>query len=363
MKALMLAKKSKDQREGLILLGLVELFIELGVPIGSNTLKERGFEKLSSATIRNYFAKLEKKGYLKQPHSSGGRLPTPLAFQFYANTYLKSPVLDEKNKKIIRKALNKETRQLGQYFQLISEVLSEITRCAVFLLAPSFDQDFILDIKFVMIDQHRSLCILITDFGVVHTELLYVDKKISSFALKRIERFFKWKLQNSDKPALSPEEELIASKFYSEVMLRYLVGSTFLSESDIYKTGFSKLLSYTDFHDATSLAEGLAVFENKEVLFKLLKECMRAGELSCWVGGHLHACSAIAIPYRIHQTIIGSFALLGPNRIPYKELFGVLEYASEVVKESLTKSIYKFKITFKEPGTSPEKFLLLENKT
>jgi heat-inducible transcriptional repressor len=362
MKSLIPRKPPKDKRERWVLLGLVELYLGMGKPVGSNTLRENGFDSLSSATIRNYFAKLEEDGYLKQQHSSGGRIPTPLAYKLYAETHLQSPLIDEKEKKFIRSALQKETRELASYLHSIAEVLSEATRCAVFLSAPCFDQDFVLDIKLVGIDSHRCLCVLITDFGQVHTELLYADKKMSSFTLKRIEGFFRWKLNGMDKPMLSPDEEALAAKFYTEVMLRHLVGTTHFTTEGVYKTGFSKLLAYTDFNDATALADGLGLFENKETLRILLQECAKAGGLSCWIGGNLHSCSAIAIPYRINKSIAGSIAILGPNRIPYRKLFGILEAAAETIGESLTKSLYKFKITFRQPEASSMEYLLLENK-
>jgi heat-inducible transcriptional repressor len=185
---------------------------------------------------------------------------------------------------------------------------------------------------------------------------------MSSFTLKRLESFFRWKLTGMDKPSLSAEEEALATRFYSEVMLRHLVGSANFSAEDIYKTGFSKLLTYTDFNDATALADGLGLFENQEALRALLRECANAGDLSCWIGGNLQACSAIAIPYRIGQNIVGSIALLGPNRVPYRKLFGILEAAAETVSASLTKSLYKFKISYRKPEANPLECLLLENK-
>src|ERR1041385_7683673 len=96
MKPLMPKKPAKSQREKLILFALVELYLKTGKPIGSNTLKDNWFENLSSATIRNYFAKLEEGGYLKQQHSSGGRSPTPLAYKLYADAHLSSASLEEK---------------------------------------------------------------------------------------------------------------------------------------------------------------------------------------------------------------------------------------------------------------------------
>ncbi|MGH7890341.1 MAG: heat-inducible transcriptional repressor HrcA, partial [Thermodesulfobacteriota bacterium] len=194
MKSLVPCKPPKDKREKWVLLGLVDLYLGSGKPVGSNTLRENGFDSLSSATIRNYFVKLEDEGFLKQQHSSGGRIPTALAYQLYAETHLKSPVIDEKERKNLRTRLQKETREIASYLQSVAEVISEATRCAVFLSAPRFDHDFVLDTKLIGIDSHRCLCVLITDFGQVHTELLYADKKMSSFTLKRLENFFRWKL-------------------------------------------------------------------------------------------------------------------------------------------------------------------------
>lgn len=362
MKSLISRKPPKDQREKLVLFGLIDLYIETGKAVGSHTLQENGFQNLSSSTIRNYFARLEEAGYLKQQHSSGGRIPTTLAFQLYAQAHLNNLDRDVNEEPVLEQLLDKETRELSRYLQSAMEVISETTKCATFLSAPRFNQDFILDIKLVSIDQHRCLCILITDFGVVQTEILFVEKKLTNFIIKRLEAFMQWHLNRVNKPQLTPEEEALAHRLYSEVMLRYLVKNTTSSSEDIYRTGFSKLLSYSDFNDATALASGLALFENRDVLYHLLQETVKAGKLSCWMGGNLEACSAIAVPYRIHQTIVGAIAILGPNRIPYRKLFNILEKISDIMSHSLTKSIYKFKVSFKQTEKPMIQHLLLENK-
>jgi heat-inducible transcriptional repressor len=371
-------KPPKDQRERLVLLGLVELYLKTGAPIGSNTLKENGFENLSSATIRNYFAKLEENGYLKQQHSSGGRIPTPLAFRLFAQTHLESSAYNEKDYEKLRTKLSKQSREVAAYLQEAAEVLSQETNCAVFFSAPRFDQDFVLDIKLVGIDQNRCLCILITDFGLIHTETLYTEKKLSNFSLKRIESYFHWRITGMDKPALTEEEEKIGTRFYREIMLRHIVGYNNFTAEDIYKTGFSKLLHYPDFNNATALASGLSLFENTHSMRALLQECTAANHLSCWIGEDLNqhapnitACSVIAIPYRINQTTVGAIAILGPLRISYQKLFGVLQAVSSAITETLTKSMYKFKITFRKPQDASLEFknpslsqcLMLEAKT
>ena len=384
MKSLTPKKPAKDQRERLILLGLVDLYLQSGKPIGSNTLRENGFEALSSATIRNYFAKLEEEGLLKQQHSSGGRIPTAAAFKLYAEAHFGKPSgLSADEKKQIEKLLKKETREVVSYLLQAAEKVSDITACATFLSAPRFDQDFILEIKLVLIDDHRLLCALVTDFGIIRTEVLYTDKKLSSFTLKRLEAYFNFRLTNLEKPAMDPEEEALGVRLYKELMLRHIISHTHFSAEDIFQAGFSKLLAYPDFNDAAALASGLSLFENKQMLRKLLSQACESGQMQCWIGEDLipfspeaSACSIIAIPYRINQTVCGAIGILGPNRIPYRELFGQLAQISESISNSLTKSVYKFKISFRSPKPSNLEFhrnypgsldqsqaLLLENKT
>lgn len=377
MKQITKRKPAKDEREKTILFGLIDLYLKEGKPIGSNTLKEHGFESFSSATIRNYFMKLEEEGFLKQQHSSGGRIPTTQAIRLYAHTYLEHPLITSKEDALIKDRLKKETREVGSYLLQGAERISEMTGCAAFLSAPRFDQDFILEIKLVGIDANRILAVLITDFGLIKNEVLYTEKKLSSFALKRLENYFNWKVTGIEKPSLTAEEELFGSYLYKELMLRHIVSYTNFSSEDLFQAGFSRLLHYTDFNDASAIAAGLSLFENKTQLRSLLQEVHASNKLTCWIGEDLTpylqeaaSCSVIAIPYKINQTICGAIGILGPTRLPYRELFGKLHKVAETLSESLTKSVYKFKLSFRKPTLSPpdaqlanRQTLLLENQS
>jgi heat-inducible transcriptional repressor len=349
-----LKRVGKQDRERKVLLGLVEFYIQTGKPVGSNTLKESGFEDLSSATIRNYFAHLEEAGYLMQSHSSGGRIPTSLAYRVYAETFFhEDPDLSGDHFQSLSQF---DSREIALFLEEAAESLSRLTHCAVFLSAPRFDQDFVADLKLIPLDAFRCLCVLVTDFGVVQTEILHLPERLSSFAVKRIEKYFHWRLTGLEQPTnLEPGEEAIGQKFYNELMLRYIVGySTFVDE-DIYRTGFSHLLAYADFQDTSLLASGLSLFENVHSMRLLLKECKALDRLKFWVGDDLEAyvsnpnCSVIAIPYYINHNPVGAVGLLGPTRLPYRTIFNTLRHFSESVSETLTRNIYKFKISFRQP--------------
>jgi len=346
----------KHDRKHQILLGAVDYYIKTGKPVGSNTLQSEGFDFLSSATIRNYFASLEETGFLTQTHASGGRIPTTAGFKVYALEYLNVTPTSKQSSKFNHIA-HQETKELVSFLQHASNLLSDLTRTAVFLSSPKFDQDYIMDIKLVPIDYHRCLAVIITDFGVVQTEILHTTKKLSSFSTKRIEAYFHFRLNGRKSPEnLNEEEEELALKFYNELMVRYIVGYTNFTDKEIIRTGFSKLLTYPDFQNTTLLANSLALFENVHSMRLLLKECTKQNKMKFWIGDDLttyttktQGSAVIAIPYAINNKSVGAIGLLGPSRMPYRKLFQLLREFSDTLSQTLTRNIYKYKISFRQP--------------
>jgi len=360
IKTIPLKHVKKSDREHKVLLGLVELYLQTGKPVGSHTLKENGFDDLSSATLRNYFAKLEEDGYLVQQHSSGGRIPTDLAYKLYAKEHLLESRIAEKLEKEMHDALKMEVKEPAAYLSRASELLSKLTGLATFVSSPRFDQDFIIDIKIVGLDHTRCLAVVITQFGLVHTEVLYTDRKLSMQAVKRIEGYCQWRLRGKHglQPLLEKDEEALATQFYHEAIIRYIVGHANFTQMDVFRAGFSKLLAFPEFNDPQALAGGLALFENRENLSRLLQDAIKDTQISFFIGedltkysGALSASSIITIPYLLNQTPVGVIGVLGATRIPYRELFAILKVFSTYVSESLTKSLYKFKLHYRQPST------------
>lgn len=358
----MRAKPLKAEREKQVLFGLIDMYIQTGKPVGSQSLQESAFESISPATIRNYFAKLEEEGFLMQGHASAGRIPTPLAFRLYIEEVGQNYPLDPKEKKWIKSRLIKETKEVISYLQEAADFLSELGVCATFLSSLRFDQDFVQDIKLVPLDASRLLSILITDFGLVHTEIMRVDAKLSHFSIKRLESFFKYKMTGLDRPELSDEEDVLAKRLYNEVLMRHLVNHVHFTHSDIYKTGFSKLLAHPDFAELSQLSSTMALFENENSLQTILQDAQRTSQLIRYVGDDLNyfiktkepIASILALPYFIHQNTAGAFGVLIPMRSDYKRIIALLYLFSECITETLTKSVYTFKISYRKPSVAPE---------
>lgn len=361
-------KQSKKEIRTLeVLFGLVELFLETGLPIGSQTLKEHGFDHVSSATLRNYFSELESKGLLHQGHASGGRIPTSAGLRLYALAQEEAGTPLPGTERLIEE-LNHLLDQKGihAFLQHMADRFSILTGMATFLSSVRFDHDFIADIRLVLIETDRLLCIIVTDFGQILTETLTLHHKLSFVALHRMERYVQWRIRGGEvPPALSEEEEQVSKAWYDELMVRYLVRYANFSEEEIYRTGFSHLLHYPEFADPMTLSSGLALFENQTQMRLLLNDCLRRGQLSYWIGEELapymvstQGCAILAIPYRIGGTLAGAIGILGPTRIPYKSLFSTLRLFSEQLTAALTKTLSTYKLSFRQPRTQGQQLPL-----
>jgi len=356
-------KLPKVDREQAVLIGLVELYLKTHKPIGSQTLQENGFDSLSTATIRNYFAKMELQGYLKQPHTSGGRIPTAKAFRLYAEQALDQGIVEKEQESAIIQAFNKESREMADIIHRAAETLSEESKCAVFISTPRFDQDFIQDVRLVRLGPAKILSVLITDFGLIRTETIYLERPMSAEFLRTSEEYFLWRMNKGEKPLFDNEADAkMAQRIYNETMVRHVVGYANFSAEDILRAGLSKLLSYQEFNDAAALAKSLSLLEDEGQMRTLLRECCKNNALSSWIGDELcpfvppeSECAVLAIPYRINQVVGGAVALLGPMRLPYRNMFGLLQAFSENLSRKLTENVYKFKISFRQPASCENK--------
>ncbi|MBN4067444.1 heat-inducible transcriptional repressor HrcA, partial [Simkania negevensis] len=128
------------------------------------------------------------------------------------------------------------------------------------------------------------------------------------------------------------------------------------SSEDVYSCGFSRLFAFPEFSDALALSNALALFENHRAMLSIAGECTKADDLSYWIGSDLvkflrgmEGCSVVAIPYHINMSPVGVLGVLGPTRLPYRRVFGLLEGASKLIGESLTTSVFKHKLSYRRP--------------
>ncbi|MFZ4772625.1 MAG: heat-inducible transcriptional repressor HrcA [Chlamydiia bacterium] len=350
-------KEKRNKRAIEVLFSLIELYLKTGKPVASNTLKEEELSHVSSATIRNYFAELEELGLLEQMHTSGGRIPTKKAFELYAENCDFSAKIDPKDEAFLSAHLEFNTVELQRSLDVAVEALSEVSGLAALITSPRFDRDFIKEIRLFVLDSTRLLSVIITQFSVCYTDILHIPKRLSSFSAKRIESFFKSKLQ----PAfvmpelLTEEEHPIAMQLYQEISLRFMVRYANFTTDEVQKAGLYRLLNYTEFHDPALLGSTLSLMENPTRVHELIQRTTRSHQPTFLIADPVnHETTILSIPYQVHGKKVGVIALYGPMRIPYPRLFALLNHFKNLFEKQLDQVIASHNITLRTPETTLE---------
>ena len=353
------SQNSRWEKERKILHGLIELYLKTGKPVGSQTLQEELFEDISSATIRNYFAALETDGYLKQQHLSGGRIPQAKAFLDYARSCydrLKKEPIPKADALPINDSIS--SNEVVSFLQQAGDLVSQKASMAVALSAPRFDHDAITDVTFVFLDIQRALAVIMTEFGLVHTALLYSQQALSHALLRKADRFARSRLfQEPLEPDVFEGEELEqVRKLYQEAMASYFVSYSSISQEDFWRTGFSRLLKRPEFEDAQSFSAPISLFENVNALRGLSRDAVRADHLKFWIGEELLPytvgepnCAVAAIPYRVGGHPVGALMAIGSMKTMYYDLFCLMTSAANQISTVLTNSLRHHRMTYRVP--------------
>ncbi len=354
-------RPNRSDREHAILISLVETYLKTRKPVGSQTLQEAEFSSLSSATVRNYFASMEEAGYIKQQHASGGRIPEAKAYAEYAK-HCYELFSKEKPKKEAQPRIEDtySTNDVVRLLEQTAEKLSQTVKAAVAITSPRFDHDAITDLRFVFIDIQRCLCVILTEFGLVHTSVISTPFTLSHALLRNADRFSRYRLFNEQQePSTYSEEELANIRFlYQEAMARYFVNYTSVSDQDLWRTGFSRL-TYTQVDSVEDITSMVSLLENTNALRGFSKEAIRSGLLHFWVGEELlpysqgkPSCSLIVCPYRVGEKPVGSLSIICPMQVHYLQMFRSLRDTANYLTEVLTNVLLHHKISYRMADTN-----------
>lgn len=352
-------RAGRKDREKKILFSLIEYYLRTGKPVGSQTLQEEAFADISSATIRNYFVSLENDGYLKQQHLSGGRVPQAKAFAEYARYCLEQLEEEKPSEKPPLLLENSITSSdVVTVLQSSAEMLSQKAGAAIAVTSPRFDNDVITEVRFVFLDIQRTLAVITTEFGLVHTAVLYSTSPLSHPLLRKADRFARSRLfRESLEPDLFEGDELEhVRKLYQEAMASYFVSYSSVSQEDLWRTGFSKLLTRPEFEDTHSLSSPLSIFENGNALRAFSRDAIRSGTLRFWIGEELSTyavgeanCAVVSIPYHVGTRPVGALTIIGSMRVFYLDLFRLLRDVSAQLSSILTNSLIRHRMMYRMP--------------
>src|SRR2546426_10026549 len=337
------------EREREILTAVVETFIATGEPVGSRTLARSNREGLSPATIRNVMADLADAGYLEQPHTSAGRVPTPEGYRYYVEQITGNARLSHQDENIIHGSLS-GISDVQEFMERTSHVLSLISRNVGVAVAIGGSKNALEHVYFSRLGDQKVLAVVVTRSGLVRDRVLRLDLPQSDLdgAARFINDNFRgWTMEamRSELARRLEQERSEYDRLMTSVEQLYRQGALAADETAqvVFVEGTSNLV--TGQHDNKRLQELLQTLEEKQKIVELLGAYLDAKQEAVRVVIGLDEALPsmrnfvlIGAPARVGGEVMGSLAVIGPTRIDYQHTMNAVAYIARLFDRILNES-------------------------
>lgn len=349
-----------DSRGQAVLSAIIKEHLVSGEPVGSRTLSDRFAHASgwSAATIRNLMGQLEEVGFVEQPHTSAGRVPTDKGYRFYVDNMLGEARLSKGDLAAINAFLgdlqNDASGASDRLMGKISHALSALSENVGIVISPSLADNRLQHIEFLQLADNRILVVLVSSPNIVHHKIIRVSDELTQEELEQTARYLNTEFGGkslisirAEIVELMREEKALYDKLLCNAILlcdRSLEGEEATS-AVVYIDGASNMLDKPEFADAERMRELFRTFEEKSRLVKILNECITRdhsfpGEVQVVIGREhaapsMQHCALITAPYWLGNEAVGTLSVIGPMRIEYARLMAVVNYMARHVEHLL----------------------------
>lgn len=335
-----------NDRARILLKTLVERYIADGEPVGSRTLSKHAGLDLSPASIRNIMSDLEEMGFVISPHTSAGRVPTPLGYRFFVDTLLTMRPLDQVEVSQLESSLTSADPQ--RLVTAASTLLSDLSRFAGLVMTPRRNPAF-RQVEFLGLSDKRILLIIVTMEGEVENRVILTEQSYSASALVEAANYFNQHFAGHrfDQVRSKLREELGRMRDDITRLMAAAVdaGSQALdaSQDNVVVSGSGKLLDVEELSsNMGSLRRLFDAFEKKTGLLQLLDQSRTAAGVQIFIGGEsdllpLDACSLVTAPYSVDGQVVGTLGVVGPTRMAYERVVPIVDVTAKLLSSALSR--------------------------
>ena len=332
-----------DERKLKILQAIIRNYLDTGEPVGSRTISKYTDLNLSPATIRNEMADLEELGYIFQPHTSAGRIPSDKGYRLYVDNMMrdKENELKEREKEVddMRQFLNDKVDRVETLLQNMAKMLATNTSYAAMISAPQVHKNKVKFIQLSQVEDHRMLCVIVLEGNIIKNKIINVKEDIDAETLLKLNILF-----NSSLNGLTLEEInlSIISKMNGQAgeqleLARSVldaVAEAISSEDnlEIYTSGATNIFKYPELSDSHKAQELISTFEEKQLLTSLIEKDNEDTEtgIRVYIGEEtpvqtMKDCSVITATYELEEGVHGTIGIIGPKRMDYEKVVDTLK--------------------------------------
>lgn len=337
---------SLTPRKLAILQAIVDEYILTGLPIGSRTISKRQDMNISPATIRNEMADLEDEGFLVQPHTSAGRIPSEKAYRLYVNMLMQVTSLNESERNIIKSYFNVKMGELEQLIDVTAMALSETTKLTSVVMAPQFSQMRLKRVQIVKLTENLALIIFVMDTGMIRDMTIEIPPGMTPDYLEVLSGTLS-KCVEDRTPTEAIEEirtALDSQLKQNRAFLESIVGAVAKNEKKPQSTkvvfgGTENIFNHPEYQNVEKAKGFLQLLEKRDGLYDMMRQASNM-EFTIKIGSEneidqLKDMSIVTATYRVGDKKIGSFGVIGPTRMNYAKVMSVLSCVGSSVSRIL----------------------------
>ena len=332
-----------DERKLKILQAIIRTYLETGEPVGSRTISKYSDLNLSSATIRNEMSDLEEMGYILQPHTSAGRIPSDKGYRLYVDT-----MLDDKAQEVhdMKAELTEKAGKIDDLLKRVAKLLAVNTNYATMVSGPRYASKKVKFIQLTLVDERSLLVVIVLDNNVVKNKMIHMEDSMDQEILLRLNFIMNTTLNGLDVMDMNLaviqkiKEQMGAHNSVIDSVLE-IIGSALTEDEDleIYTSGATNILKYPELADKSNAAQILSAFEEKKDLNEWIEQ-EPVGQnddnyaIQVYIGGETQVesmkdCSLVTATYRIDDGVYGKVGIVGPKRMDYDKVVATLQSMME----------------------------------
>ncbi|AEI42684.1 heat-inducible transcriptional repressor HrcA [Paenibacillus mucilaginosus] len=330
------------ERQRQILSAIVDDYIRSAEPVGSRSISKRGNVGFSPATIRNEMSDLEEMGFLEQPHTSAGRIPSHKGYRYYVDhlmTYAANQEFQEVD--LIKRFFADKMQEMERIIQQVAMILSNLTSYTSIVMGPEMLSTTMKHLQIVPLNERTAVAIIVTNTGQVENKTVTIPEGIPMSEIEKFVNILNARLQNV--PLLH-----FKSKLYSEIaaeMSSYVSGYEELlgmidvvtnrdEDERIFLGGTTNMLTQPEFKDVDKVKSILDLLGEAPRIIQLFEGAAGAGGIQVRIGSEnkmeaVNDCSLITASYSIDGQLLGTIGILGPTRMDYARVIQLLDYLSK----------------------------------
>lgn len=333
-----------DERKMKILQAVIKNYLETGEPVGSRTISKYTDLNLSSATIRNEMADLEEMGYIVQPHTSAGRIPSDKGYRLYVDTMMQQmdTAMKEKTREVeeLKDLLLEKEEKMDQLLKSVAKTLAVNTNYASMISSPSYSGSRLKFIQLSRVDANQLIAVIVLEGNILKNSMLSVSEGLDDETLLKLNVLLNTHLNglpieeiNLGLVARLKQQAGIHSDIVGEVIDAVAESIKADDDLEIYTSGANNIFKYPELADQQKASEIISTFEEKQMLTTLVKDTLSKDNntgIQVYIGDEtpvssMKDCSVVTATYELGEGMKGTIGIIGPKRMDYEKVVGTLQ--------------------------------------